>query len=473
MSFSITKGIRGLVSGGVRKSLGAPAPSWSFINGMWVPMVDNPDKYIREGFKANAYVFSIVNHIIDVASNAPGGVFKQVDAAKAEKFRLLRKSDDFMSILSARIAKSQAFDEVGDHPFMELMKRPNPLQSGKQFRRDLMGYYEICGNAYAYAATPGVGINANTVKQLWVIPSPCVTIETGTRSEPIRGYKVSYYGDELIPRNKIIHMKSFNPVVDYTGGEWLYGMSKMATLRSDLSEYKAAQTAQGTLFANMGPRGIISGNSDFGPDEETAIAIHDRFVQMHTGPMHGGGYMVTPADVKFTAIGMSPVDLNILAAKGDILQAICAVYRYPKELFTGAQNVSSQGENNRKFITSCVLPLLIDFDDVMTSFIQQAYNDPTLVYISDTQYFPELQPNRKELAEWLKLMEDKLKIDEIRAAMDYDELEDGLGNYVLVPSGKVKLQDVVSDVVDPDIDMLEGAGALDGNNQQEEDNATN
>ena len=37
-------------------------------------------------------------------------------------------------------------------------------------------------------------------------------------------------------------------------------------------------------------------------------------------------------------------------------------------------------------------------------------------------------------------MEDKLKIDEIRAAMDYDELEDGLGNYVLVPSKeKVKV----------------------------------
>ena len=256
------------------------------------------------------------------------------------------------------------------------MKRPNPLQSGKQFRRDLMGYYEICGNAYAYAATPGVGINANTVKQLWVIPSPCVTIETGTRSEPIRGYKVSYYGDELIPRNKIIHMKSFNPVVDYTGGEWLYGMSKMATLRSDLSEYKAAQTAQGTLFANRNRRGIISGNSDFGPDEETAIAIHDRFVQMHTGPVHGGGYMVTPADVKFTAIGMSPVDLNILAAKEIYYRLSAPCTGIPRSCSPGRRTYPAKGENNRKFITSCVLPLLIDFDDVMTSFIQQGLQRP-------------------------------------------------------------------------------------------------
>lgn len=458
MSFSLTKGIKGLVS---RKSLGIPAPNWSFINGMWVPMVDNSAKYVKEGFKANSYVFSIVSHIVDKASDAPGSVFRITNTDKASKFKMLRKGDgDYMSRLNAKVLKSQAFDEVDNHPFMALMERPNPLQSGKQFRRDMMGYYEICGNAYAYAATPGIGINANTVKQLWVVPSPCVTIETGTRVDPVRGYKVSYYGDDVIPKQKIIHMKSFNPVVDYTGGEWLYGMSKMQALRMDLSEYKAAQTAQGTLFANMGPRGIISGNSEFGPDEETAVAIHDRFIQMHTGPLHGGGYMVTPADVKFTSIGMSPVDLNILAAKGDILQAICAVYRYPKELFTGAQNVSSQGENNKKFITSCVLPLLIDFDEVMTKFIQDTYGDDSLVYISDTQYFPELQPNRKELADWLRLMSEQLTIDEIRAALDYDELPNGLGKHVLVSGGKIKLEDALADVQEPDIDLLEEEGLV-------------
>jgi len=51
--------------------------------------------------------------------------------------------------------------------------------------------------------------------------------------------------------------------------------------------------------------------------------------------------------------------------------------------------------------------------------------------------------------------------------MDYDEEPDG--DVMLVPSGLVKLGDVVADLVDPDIDMLDAAGALDGNNQQEED----
>lgn len=466
MSFSITKGVRGLVS---RKSLGIPAPDWSFINGMWVPMVDNSAKYVKEGFKANSYVFSIVSHIVDKASDAPGGVFRVTDTDKASKFKMLRKGDgDHMSRLNAKVLKSQAFDEVKNHSFMDIMKRPNPLQSGKQFRRDLMGYYEICGNAYAYAATPGIGINANTVKQLWVVPSPCVTIETGTRVDPVRGYKVSYYGDDVIPKQKMMHMKSFNPVTDYTGGEWLYGMSKMQALRMDLSEYKAAQTAQGTLFANMGPRGIVSGTGEHGRDmtEETATHIQDKFVRTHTGVIHGGGYVVTPHDVKFTSIGMSPVDLNLIEGKHDLLQAICGVWRYPIELFTGSQNVSSQGENNKKFITSCVLPLLIDFDEVMTKFVQDTYGDDSLVYISDTQYFPELQPNRKELAEWLRLMSEQLTIDEIRAALDYDELPNGLGKHVLVSGGKIKLEDALADVQEPDVDLLEEEGLLDGNNNQ-------
>ena len=51
--------------------------------------------------------------------------------------------------------------------------------------------------------------------------------------------------------------------------------------------------------------------------------------------------------------------------------------------------------------------------------------------------------------------------------MDYDEEPDG--DVMLVPSGLIKLEDAVADLVDPNIDMLEGAEALDGNNQQEED----
>lgn len=467
--FDLTKAFKGI--SGKRKSLGLPYPEWSLVRDMWVQMTDDTSKYIDLVYKGNVYAHAIISHIIDKASDAPGGIYRVKNGRKAKAFYALKRGAySSESLHKSLTLKAEAFDEVDGHPFLELMEEPNGLMSGKQLRREILGYERITGNSYMYAATPGIGKNASEPVELWVIPSPCVEIVMGTRTAPVAGYKISYFTEDIIPKEKIMHMKTFNPVANPTGGNWLYGMSPAVAGRRTMSEFSAAEMAQGTLFKNMGPGGILSGTDKGSITESQGIAIQDKFVQRHTGLINGGGIVITPAQVTWQEIGMSPVDLNLIEAKGDLLQEICAIYNYPKERITGSQNTASQGLADKQVITSCVMPLLRDFDDCVTRFIRQAYNDDTLVYISDTQYYPELQEDRKQLSEWLGRSY-WLTVNEKRRAMDYDDVPDG--DVMLVPSGLVKLEDVVSDVVDPDIDMLEGAGALDGNNQQEEDNATN
>lgn len=448
-----------VILGVEKKSLGLPYPDWQFIGGLWVQMEDDPKKYIDDGFKGNVYMHAIVSHIIDKASDAPGAVYKIKDPRKAKAYSVVTKGiQNPGSIQKALTLKSQAFDEIEGHPFMDLMKNPNPLTTEKQFKREFLGYERITGNSYAYAATPGIGINAEKPIQLWVIPSPTVTIVAGDRQNPIKGYSVTYYGDEPIPKNKVIHMKTFNPVSSVIGGNWLYGMSPVQANRAGISQFKQANQAQGTLFKNMGPGGLISGMKDGVFTEPQGIAIQDKFVQRHTGTLNGGGLVLTPAQLQYTQIGMSSVDLNIIAAKGDLLQEICASYGYPKERITGSANTASQGMADKQVITSCVMPLLRDFDDTMTSFIREAYKDDELVYISDTQYFPELQQDRKDLSVWLGASW-WLNTNEKRRAMDYEEIPDG--DIMLVPSGLAKYEDIIADQVDPDIDMLDEEGLND------------
>src|SRR5690606_26349167 len=142
----------------------------------------------------NAYVFSIVSHIVDKASDAPGQVYRVTDDVKSKQWKMLTKDNhDFMSVMKARVLKAQAFEEVEGHEFIKLLEKPNPLQTGKQMKRELMGYHEITGNGYLYVATPGVGINGSKPSQLWVVPSPAVNIVAGTRMAPVAGYKVNYY----------------------------------------------------------------------------------------------------------------------------------------------------------------------------------------------------------------------------------------------------------------------------------------
>lgn len=456
----IVKGIRSLVVG-EKKSLGLPYPSWQIVGGMWVQMTDDGRNYIDKGFKANSYLHAIVNHIADKASDAPGTVYRVKNEQKAQAYRTMTKGSWTDEVFKkSRVLKAQAFDEVEGHEFAKLINnKPNSYQTGKQLRRDLHGYKLITGNSYMYASVVGAMFSSGFKPvQLWSIPSPCVHIIAGNAVKPVQGYKVSYYGDDAIDSRQIVHFKDFNPVTDVTGNNWLYGMSRLSAARATLGGFDNAQTAQGTLFKNMGPLGVLSGSGEnSGLDEEQAIAIQDKFVQRHTGQINGGKLVVTPSDVKFTAIGISPVDLNIIEAKGDYLQELCALYQYPKERITGSQNTASQGLADKQVITSCVLPLLRDFDDSVTAYIREVYRDETLVYISDTQYYPELQQNMKELSEWL----DRawwITPNEKRRAMDYDEVPDG--DLVLAPIGMTTLSDIVSAPAEVDVNLLDENNAL-------------
>lgn len=447
---------------GEAQGLGMPYPTWQFISGLWVRMADDPEKYIEAGYKGNSYMFAIVNNIVDKASDAPGSVYRITDQKKAKAYQILLKgAQNEGSIQKAIVLKSQAFEEVPNHPFDLLMRKPNPLQSEKEFVRNFLGYERITGNAFAYVATAGIGMEANKPLQLWVLPSPTVEIIGGTKFDPIGGYIVSYYFGDVIPVRKMIHMKTFNPVYSLNGMQWLYGMSPMQAGRSALGQFDASETAQGTLLKNMGPGGIISGAVGTGVvdiTEPQAVAIQDKFIQRHTGILHGGGLVVTPAQLTYQQIGMSAIDLNIIAAKGDLLQEICAVYNYPKEKITGSSNTASQGVSDKQVVTSCVLPLLRGKDDCFTQFIREAYNDPNLVYISDTQYYPELQQDRKDIATWAGAAW-WLTINEKRKAMDYEEISHG--DEMLVPSGLSKLEDVIAPPAELDVNRLDAASAND------------
>src|SRR5690606_33739490 len=99
----------------------------------------------------------------------------------------------------------------------------------------------------------------------------------------------------------------------------------------------------------------------------------------------------------------------------------------------------------------------LEFDDTITAYIRQAYNDDSLVYISDLQVFKELEENMKDLAEWLSKAY-WIDINEKRAVMDYEPKPNG--DVMLIPSGLVTLDDVLAKPDDVDLDLLDINDAL-------------
>lgn len=376
------------------------------------------------------------------------------DKRRAKGYSVMTKgASTGENVVRSELIKAQAFDDVPNHPFIELMNDPNPLDTEKSLKEAYMGYLLLTGNAYMYGAVPGVGLNATKPRELWVIPSPAVEIVGGDNMNPVRGYKVNYYGNDVIPEAQIAHMKYFNPQSYWNDNQFLYGMSPLRAARGVISQYESGEVAQGTLFRNMSPAGIMSGEDEAVFSDEQYSAIQDSFNQRHMGEFNGGGIVVTPAKLKWNAIGLSPVDLKLIEADDNWLQKLAAIYHYPKELITGSENVASSGTADKQLVTKPVMGLLRRFDDTMTKWIREMYRDESLVYVSDTSYYPELQDDRAKQAEWLKETW-VLTPNEWRNYIDHDNMDDPNMDRVYIPSGKKLLGDV-ADPMGIDTDILD------------------
>ena len=439
-----------------KKELGLPVGvQWTYVSGLFVPY-DNLDSiFINKGFKAIPIIQSLVSKIAEKAADATPQVMRIKDKRAASKYfsqvKYLKDAKGAQELAQLRV---KAFEQIDNHPFLDLMDRPNPIMSGRELREASFAYCLITGNAIEYAASPGSGERAKQPVELWSIPSPCVKpVMSGNRRDPIEGFAITYAYNKTIPKSQITHFKYFNPVGETQGYEnSFWGFSPLGSARNQISQKRYADLAQGNLFANMGPAGIISGNAPRGSVQATeltpeqAVAINDDFVQNHTGAHKAGSIIITPADVKWVQIGLSPVDLQILEFNKDLERQIANIYGYPSQLLNPDGTLANSDSGDVRVITSCVLPLLRKFDDVRTMMIREWYGDDSLVYMSDTDVYPELEADKKELVAWMRSAA-VFSQTEIRQALGYGKEVNP--EEVLIPSGLMRLSDLDA----PDLEM--------------------
>jgi len=432
-----------------KKEAGLPTGlMWTNIAGIWMPYDNKDSVYVDNAYKAIPIVQSIVSKIAEKAADAPAQLMTVKDERKAKEYYLKAKyAVTQEKKLELNSIKLKAFEQLDKHPYLDLLDNPNPMQSGRQLREEEYGYLLITGNAIEYAAMPGMGSRATQPIELWSIPSPCVKpVMSGDRRNPISGYEVTYsYGNE-IPLDQITHFRYFNPISYNHGYEESYwGLSPLRSNLSNISQKKYADIAQGSLFANMSPAGLISGNSGNAGSvrgeltQEQAIGINQAFRQNHMGAHNAGDIIVTPADIKWTQIGLSPVDMGILSFNEQLDRQIANAYGFPISLLNADGVQANSSEGNIRLITNCVLPLLRKFDDIRTQKIRKWYNDDSLVYLSDTDIYPELEVDKGKQVEWMRKSQ-VLTDQEIREALGYETEFDP--SQVQVSSSTIYLSDL-------------------------------
>ena len=368
---------------------------------------------LKKGYQENNHTYAVVNRLTRTAARIKITLFS---------------------------ANHKEITQLFDHPALKLINRPNPRQGRREFMEELHGWKFTTGEAFVHMLWPDMGINAKKPKELHIIPSVWVSKINIDNLGGIVSYEIGWGMDkQTIPANEMIHLKYWNP----DGG--LRGMSPLTAAAKSIQTSNDAYTSNMRSLQNGGPAGILSGVNDGHPlsvaDQEL---VQQKYSEKYGGAENRGKIIVTGATLSWQAIGLSPVDLDIIKQNNWSLRDICNVYGVSSRLFNDPEsnNGSTQKEVRIDLVVNAVNPEmetnLDEFDRAILTKFEKG--NETLSYKTDLTDFQELKEDEAAIttalaAQWWTTGNEK------RERQGLDKSDKTEMDNVYIPAGTVPIDE--------------------------------
>lgn len=316
-------------------------------------------------------------------------------------------------------------DELEQHPLLDLLRQPNPMQSGPQFVETVLSHYQIAGNAYIEALADEGGepreLHALRPDRVKIIPS-----ETGL---PL-GYEYAVNGrthrwpcDPLTGESDILHWKAFNPLNDW------YGMGALEAAMTAIDQHNAAGGWNQALLA-QGSR--PSGALIYAPKDGPAQLSDDQFRRLkeeleenYQGARSAGRPLILEGGLEWKEMGLSPKDMDWIAGRDRAARDIALAFGVPEQLIgiSESQTYANMSEARLALYEETVLPLTMTLVAEFNRWLTPLYGDDLRLDI-DKDEIHALTARRDQI--WEKIgAATFLTLNEKRAALGYPPVPDG------------------------------------------------
>jgi len=460
-----------LFGGGSKKYLTpAQALNIRFFGGQLVPYNNNKLTYIERGYQGNDIVYSCVNLIRETAKVAPWAAYKVVDDAsyKAYVAELKRPEPNFKKAFDLRKKALEFYDR--DAALNNLLKYPNPNQTWAELNGENWTYKLITGDYFEYwEDMPSGGLSAGVPKSMSALPSQYMVIKS-TQTLPLTADKYYLQLGQMVEFDTqyILHEKY--PFLTWdTFGVQLYGMSPLQPALMRLQRNNESQRAGAVAAKNGGMRGVAYNDDDrLDPSEDQTfeqMKITKKTFQNEMRPgVEGTNHVFwSQYRIGYQQLGFSPKDLDLSNIEMADLRMFCALYGVPSQLLNdaAAKTYNTTIEAEKALITRCCLPLLNARRDSVNRKMNRKDN---VIIDFDLSVYDQLQPNKKEIADWVNKMPltnaRKLEIigEDVPETMTQEERD-----AILIPTGFQSLADAIAPTepadIQPDITALDEEGA--------------
>lgn len=246
--------------------------------------------------------------------------------------------------------------EHDTHPLLDLLERPNPVQSGADVMEAFYGHLQVAGNAYLEAVSLG-----ERVRELHVLRPDRVKVVPGSRGWPegydytAGGRTVRFTQDGDGPVRPVLHMTLFNPRDDH------YGLSPLEAAAKAIDIHNAAGTWNKALLDNAArPSGalVYAGGSNLTEEQFTRLKVE--LEESYQGARNAGRPLVLEGGLDWKAMGLTPKDMDFIGAKHVAAREIALAFGVPPMLLAipGDNTFANYAEANRTFWRQTVLPLV-------------------------------------------------------------------------------------------------------------------
>jgi HK97 family phage portal protein len=327
----------------------------------------------KEGYLKNAIVYRCVNEI----SKGAGAV------------DFMLKNDDMM---------------VEEHPLLDLLNRPNPLQSSSEFFNSLFGFLLLSGNAYILK----VGSEVGSPRELHLLRPDRIQIKGGGKPIPDR-YEYIVNGrvqnvfdvDQDTGSSEIKHIKLWNPLDDY------YGCSPLQAAAEEVDQHNLSSKHNINLL-NNGAR--PSGAVIFKPKDDQGFTVNlsesqrqqlltdlnNRFV----GSGNAGRPMLLEGDFDWKEMGLSPKDMDFINLKHMSATDIALCFGVPSQLVgvPDSQTYSNIAEARLALYEETIIPHLKLIQSDLNEWLVPMFSEE-LEFCYDIDGIPALAERKRKTYE--------------------------------------------------------------------------
>ncbi len=301
----------------------------------WAPR--NYSHFAKSGFSGNAIAYRSVRMIAEAAASVP-------------------------------LLLYQGSTELTAHPFLELLRQPNPAQGGRELIETVVSFLLVSGNSFLEVATLD-----GTPRELVPLRPDRMQVVPGAKGW-VEGYRYSVNGAfATLPAENVLHLKLFNPLDDY------YGLSPLEAAARSLDTHNAASAWNKAMLDNAArPSGALvfsGGDGQLSPQQFDRLKAE--LEQNFQSAANAGRPMVLEGGLDWKEMGFSPKDMDFINSKNNAAREIALAFGVPPMLLgiPGDNTFSNYAEANRVFWRQSVIPTLRRVTDALSRFVGTQFEE--------------------------------------------------------------------------------------------------